>query len=598
MDKDKLSALPEKPGVYIFRDSDGKVIYIGKAKILRNRVRSYFQDSVKDVKTEQLSKNVYDIDYIVAKNELEAFILENSLIKEHKPHYNILLKDDKSYPYLKITMNEKYPGVYITRMIKDKKAKYFGPYFARDAKKVLKIIYSVFKVRQCAYTFDTKPLKRPCIYYDTGECTAPCVRFISDNAYMQSVKEVIRFLNGNYKDTEAILEKQMKDYAEKKEYEKAAEARDAISSIKEIMIEQRMVTSEDKNIDIVDLVYQAGNYYFCVLNVRTGRLLGKKITVFSGIPEETDALSIFLMQYYGRGIILPEEIILPAGQGDEDIIRNYIFNGRDVKVIFKQRDDFLKMAQENIHEKIKELETLEEKKMGVNLENLRQSVDLQESLKLESPPVVIDGIDISHLHGENTVASCVVFKNGSPDKNNYRRYKIHVEGIDDFESIREVVRRRYARIKEESGKMPDLILIDGGMGQVNSAAMILRELGITADVIGLAKREEEVFKPFNAEPVPMKKGGRFLLMRVRDEAHRFAVSYQMSLSNKKMIKSIFDDIPFVGEKTKNEIYKEFRSTGELLKAIQEDSGRVAFLNKKQKDGILEYLKDKKSIDTP
>jgi excinuclease ABC subunit C len=591
MDKDKISSLPDKPGVYIYRDISGKVIYIGKAKVLRNRVKSYFSGSKKDIKTEQLSGRVADIDFIVTNNELEAFILENTLIKEHKPKYNILLKDDKSYPFIMINIKDKYPGVYTTRDTKDRTKIYFGPYFSGDAKKVLNAIYKVFKVRQCTIDLSGKSLSRPCIYHDTGICSAPCVRFISDEDYSAAVDKVRDFLNGGYEPVIAELENGMNAYAMEMKYEKAAEARDAIKAVREIMTEQKMVMQDERNIDVVSYIYKNRAYYFGVFNIRRGRLTGKTINVFKDMEENENPLETYLAQYYGRNITLADEIMLPEGSVDEGIINNYIFKGRDVKIKFVKAGSLLNLVDENLAEKANTEEKFEEKKTHVKIEYQIQMEELKESLGIEYLPEAIEGIDISHSSGEHMVGSLVVFKNGEPDKKNYRHFNIKtVNQIDDYASVAEVVERRYSRLKEEGEYFPDLILIDGGIGQVNAAKESLKRVGVDIAVIGLAKQEEEVFRPYENKAVPLKEKARFLLMRVRDEAHRFANAHRTTLVNKKLKSSVFDSISFVGEKTKYRIYNEFKDFDELIKAIEENSQRADFLNKKQKDAIIKSLK--------
>lgn len=591
MDKDKLNSLPEKPGVYIYRDSAGIVIYIGKAKVLRNRVKSYFGDGKKDLKTEQLAGRISDIDFIITNNELEAFILENTLVKEHKPKYNILLKDDKSYPYIMINIADKYPGVYTTRDTKDKKKLYFGPYFALDAKRVLNTIYRIFRIRQCTLDLGGKPLNRPCIYFDTGLCTAPCVRFISEEEYAKTIKKVIDFLGGKYAPVVKELERLMKEYSGEKKYEKAAEARDAMKAVEEIMKEQKMVTVEEKNTDVVSYIYKNRAYYFGVFNIRRGRLTGKTINIFKDMPENENPLELYLAQYYGRNISMPEEIILPENSVDPAILDNYIFKGKNIKITFEKASAMLNLVDENLAEKAGSEERFEEKKTNIKREYLIQMEELKESLGIEYMPECIEGIDISHSSGTEMVGSLVVFKNGEPDKKNYRHFNIKTVGrIDDYASVAEVVERRYSRLKEEGEYFPDLILIDGGIGQVNAAKEALKRVGVDIYVIGLAKQEEQVFRPYENTPVPLKEKARFLLMRVRDEAHRFANAFRVTLTNKKMKTSVFDEIKGVGEKTKYRIYNEFKDPGELVNAVETGDKRAEFLNAAQKASILKQFK--------
>ncbi|MGD0565720.1 MAG: excinuclease ABC subunit UvrC [Candidatus Goldiibacteriota bacterium] len=595
MDKDKLSSLPEKPGVYIYRDGAGKVIYIGKAKVLKNRVRSYFGEGKKDLKTEQLSSRVADIDFIVTGNELEAFILENNLIKEHKPKYNILLKDDKSYPYIMLSINDVYPGVYITRDTKDRSKIYFGPYFSADAKKVAALIYRIFKIRQCTLDLSGKPPGRPCIYYDTGLCTAPCVRLIGAGEYMSAALKVKDFLSGEYAPVIALLQGDMERLSAEKKYEKAAEIRDDIKSVGEIMKEQKMVIQGEKNMDVAGYIYRNGAYYFGVFNIRRGRLTGKTINIFREMPLNENPLEIYLSQYYSRNTLMADEVILPSGAVDEEIIQRYVFKGKKITVTFEEPGGkLLGMVEENLREKASSEEKFEKKKMDVKGEYLAQMQALKESLNLEYMPECVEGIDISHSSGDNMVGSLVVFKNGEPDKKNYRHFNIKTVGqIDDYASIDEVVERRYSRLKAEGEYFPDLILIDGGTGQVNAAKEALNRVGVDILLLGLAKEREEVFKPGGGEPVAVSEKGRFLLMRVRDEAHRFANSFRKKLANRDLKESIFDSIKGVGEKTKYRIYNEFKDFEELASAIESGDERASFLGKKQRESVLKTIKERK-----
>ncbi len=585
---EKIKKLPDAPGVYLLKNKTGDIIYIGKAKVLKNRVKSYFQKSKKDLKTEIMSEQISDFDYIITKNEFEAFLLENTLIKQHKPKYNILLKDDKSFPYIKLTIKDKYPGLYLVRETKSKSSVYFGPYFAGDAKKFLEIIYKIFKIRQCKIDLK-KPLSRPCIYYNTGVCSAPCVRFISDSAYNAAVENVIKFLRGSYKETVEILKNKMNKYAEEQQYEKAAQMRDYIKVIENIMNEQRVVLNQEKDVDVINYLFSDNRYYFCVLKIRSGRLINKEIIVFKDLPENESPVEIFLMQYYARNIDIPEEILLPDKSISPFITK--FFGKEKIKVVYKKRNTLLDIAMQNILDR----ERQEKETQNKELKFKKQVIELQKSLNLTKSPEIIDGIDISHSGGLNTVGSCVVFKNGIQDKRLYRRYKIKEARLsDDYSAIKEVVQRRYSKIKNENSKLPDLILIDGGSGQVNIAKEELKKLNLEITVIGLAKNEERVYMPYNNEPVLITDDALLLLKRVRDEAHRFALSYQTKITMKKFKKSILDDLPFIGEKTRYKIYNEFKNLEELLDAIKDNRKEISFLTKKQKNILLEILKKKEN----
>jgi len=379
----------------------------------------------------------------------------------------------------------------------------------------------------------------------------------------------------------------MAKYSKERKYEKAAEARDAIAAVNEIMEEQKVVTLKNTEADIIDYVYSKGSYYFGVLNIRSGRLTGKKTVVFENVPVQENAMELFICQFYRNKNYAPKQIIIPFNSADPGIVSKI---KTESKIIFKKRDKLLKMCRENIEEEIQLRIKNEELRIGKTKQNNEQMEKLKKAIGMKNQPRVIDAIDISHMSGENMVGSCVVFRDGKPDKNSYRRYKIKtVGGVDDYSSIKEVVARRYSRMIKEKQKLPDLILIDGGKGQVNTAKEELEKLDIYPEIAGLAKKEELVFKPYEKYPVKIEKQGLFLLMRARDEAHRFAVSYQTILADKKMKKTVFDGIPFVGDKTKQMIYSEFKDREEFIRELKKDSKRVKFLNNRQKKEILRKL---------
>lgn len=582
--KEKIKNLPELPGVYLLKDKEGKIIYIGKAKILKNRISSYFNRAKKDYKTEIMSENIYDFDYIITKNEFEAFLLENTLIKQHKPKYNILLKDDKSFPYIKITIKDKYPGLYLVRETKSKNSIYFGPYFAGDARKLLEIIYKIFKVRQCKIDLK-KTLSRPCIYFNTGMCSAPCVRFISDSAYTESIKNVIKFLKGSYKEIVEILKNKMNKYAEEQEYEKAAKVRDYIKIIETMMNEQKVILDKEKDIDVINYLFSNNCYYFCVLKVRSGRLVNKEILVFKNMPRNESSFEIFLLQYYARNIDFPAEILLPYNAKSYFIKK--FFKKHEINIIYKKKDPLLDIAMDNLFDKERQERQSENKELKFK----NQIIELQKSLNLNKKPEIMECIDISHFGGSNMVGSCVVFKDGIPERSQYRRYKIKQPGIyDDYSAIKEIIFRRYSKIKKENQKLPDFILIDGGLGQVNIAKEELNKLELDIPVFGLAKKEELVYKPYNNKPVDINEEALLLLKRLRDEAHRFALSYQNKLRMKNFKKSILDDLPFIGEKTKYRIYNEFKNMEEFLSAVKNNKKEASFLTQKQKSILLDIFK--------
>ncbi len=542
--------------------------------------------SAKDVKTEIMAGRISSADFIITDNEIEAFLLENSLIKEHKPKYNILLKDDKSYPFIEISMKDTYPGIYVTRNTKNEKSLYYGPYMPAEAKKVMKVIYRIFKARQCSYNIE-KPIKRPCVYYDTGECSAPCVRRVTVKEYMDSIKQAKKFLSGNYREVLKNLQKQMAGYSSRKKYEKAAETRDAIKAVKNIMEEQKVIDTGDKNRDAADYIYKNNAYYFGLFKIRRGRLISGSIRVFRDMPGQENPLELFLLQHYQRSASFPKETVLREGAVDREIAAR-VLKQKNIKPVFRKKNGLLNMLRENILEKALDEELKQGVKQSRALENKSRVVELGKSLGMASPPKVIDAVDISHFSGKNTVGSCVVFRDGAPDKSMYRRYSIRNSvRIDDYAAIKEVVRRRYRRMTNEKKPLPDLILIDGGKGQVNAAKEELEKLDIYPEIIGLAKKEEKVFRPYESRPVPVNERARFLLQRARDEAHRFAVNYQFALANRQLKSSVFDSIKGIGEKTKNKIYREFRDTKDLASEVKKGGKRAGFLTKKQKNEIIE-----------
>jgi excinuclease ABC subunit C len=584
--KDIIKNLPEEPGIYLFKNEEGKIIYIGKAKNLKKRVSSYFQKNTKDIKTELMREKISDINYVVTRNEFEAILLENSYIKQYKPKYNILLKDDKSFPYIEATVKDEYPGIYVTRNTKDKKAIYFGPYIAADAKQMVELIYKIFKIRQCPYDLK-KPLKRACIYYDMNLCLAPCIRFVSDNYYLKAFENAYKFLKGNYKSVIEDLKEKMNKYAENQEYEKAAQMRDYIKLLESNAEKQRVVLPEGKFVDVINYLYSENAYYFCVLKIRDGRLINKEIQVFKNVFEHENVLNTFIIQYYSRNVDMPFEVWVPDVEYKNTFTKDFM-KKLSIKILFKVREPLIDTAMKNIISKINEEKMLDEK----NKKFKQQIFELQRALNLEKTPVLIDGIDISHIGGTNTVGSCVVFKNGIPEKNFYRRYKIKQNIIaDDYAAIKEVVQRRYSRIKKENGVFPDLILIDGGIGQVNMAADELKNMELKIEIIGIAKKEELVFMPYKNEPIKLEGDALLLLKRIRDEAHRFALAYQTKLSEKAIKKTVLNYIPFIGEKTRYKIYNEFNDLNELIEAIKNNDKKVSFLTEKQKMSILNSLKE-------
>ena len=581
--KEQLNLLPDMPGVYFMLDKNGEIIYVGKAKILKNRVRSYFNKNHDSPKLRVMVPQIVSFKYIVTDTEVEALILESHMIKKHKPKYNVLLKDDKKFPWFLIT-DEDYPRIIVTRRANKNMAKgrYYGPYTnSRAMYSTLELIKKIFPLKQCK----TPRFKdRPCIYYQIGKCLGPCQKLVSSEEYKALVKQVEMFLSGNQGELLEQLKHQMEVYAEKQQYEKAARYRDSYFDVKKVM-ERQKVVSENTNIfqDIIGFYRESNRLCFVVMKIRHGRLIDKQDFDYEISPENTteEYLERFLKDYYISTDDIASEIFLPLeiSEEEKDLISRWLKIKKGKKV---------DVAVPKIGRK-KEMIDLANKNASISFDRLKlalstQMVDewnkvgayIQEKLKLKNFPHTIECFDISHIQGTNTVASMVYFENGRPKKSMYKRFKIRTlkdTQVDDFQSMREVIRRRYSRLKKENLPMPDLIIIDGGKGQLSSAVGVLDELGgISSDIVSLAKREEEVFLPHQKNSIlfPLNSKALFLFQKVRDEAHRFAITYHRKLRSKTAVESSLDEIPGVSEKKKKQLFERFETIEGILAANKEE----------------------------
>lgn len=514
----EISDIPDEPGCYQFLNNEGRIIYIGKAKNLRKRVRSYFSKTKKDIKTEFLVKKIKDVRFIATNNESEAFLLESNLIKKYKPRYNIDLKDSKRYAYIILT-KEKFPRLLIARR-RDKKGEYIGPFVSAEARdRIIKVARMIFHIRTCR-----KLPKKACLRYHIGLCDAPCIGNISEDGYNVNIADSRDFLKGKTKELEERLEKEMKKYSDDQRYEHARVLRDRIYALKALKERQQAerVTSFDQ--DIIAYLQKKDKALFFVFNVKKGILMNKQEFEFDTVPEE---LSQFISRFYEDNPV-PREVITEDKINEETLYYLERKSNDTVKITIPKRGgkrSLLDLAKKNI--------LLKENRNEIALESLRKP------LKLPDIPKVIECFDISHIQGKDTVASMVRFTNGEPDKANYRRFKIRtVTDVNDFASIAEVVRRRYKRLLSENMPLPDLIVIDGGKGQLSSAVSEIRALGLNIPTISLAKKHEEVFVPHLKFPIEIKKDseGSLLLQHIRDEAHRFAVTYHRTLRKKHIKK--------------------------------------------------------------
>ena len=550
--KNALAVLPEKPGVYLMHDASGKVIYVGKAVVLKNRVRSYFRNLASHTpKVKAMVAKIAEIETIVTSSEVEALILECNLIKKYRPRYNISLKDDKTYPYLKITMQEDFPRLYVTRRQLRDGARYYGPYADAGAMHAtVKLLRSMFPLRTCR---KMNP-DRPCLNYHIKRCLAPCAGYISKADYHKMIKSVCMVLDGRTTELERDLKQQMQEAADNYAFEEAARLRDQLQAVARLNEAQKAVTNNGGDMDIFGLGQDMTGLCVQLFFVRKGKLIGRdNFFLPDGGDTPQEVMTAFVKQYYNEATFIPREVVLPYLPEDDEkqLIETWLVDKaqRRVELLLPQRGvkkNLLKLANENAVKLLNE----RLRKGSLSLKNdLQAAEELQQALGLEHPLERMDCFDISHTQGSETVASMVVFRNGTSSKKDYRRYKIvSAEGKpDDFKSMQEVVYRRYRDYED----LPSLVVIDGGKGQLSSALEVIRGLGLDdLPVVGLAKREEEIFKPHQSESIMLDREGAalHLIQRIRDEAHRFAITYHRKLRGKRNLVSVLDHVEGIGPK--------------------------------------------------
>ena len=592
--QEQLKLLPTNPGVYLMKNEQAKIIYVGKAINLKNRVKSYFQSSKNhSPKVKSMVEKISDFEYIITANEIEALILECNLIKKYRPKYNISLRDDKTYPYIKVTLNEDYPTVSITRKILKDGAKYFGPYTSAGAvHEVLNLLKKLFQIRSCRQM----NTKRPCLEFHIKRCLAPCTGRVEKSEYREMIKSLCLFLEGRNEVVLKELTNRMQIAAENFQFELAAKLRDQVLAIEKISAKQNIIIGSSDQ-DIIGLARKADEACIQIFFIRSGKMIGRDHFLLNGTEDETDSalLNAFLEQYYNKATFIPKEILLPAEIENEEILSAWLSQKKNGKVSFglPQRGvkkEMVLMANDNA------VVVLEEQ-MIKNSAGLEQTVgamkDLGRYLRMEKELKRIECFDISHIQGSETVASMVVFSNGAPDKQEYRRYKLKsVEGKpDDFKSMQEVVGRRY---RQSDGIMPDLIIIDGGKGQLNSALEIIRALGhYQIPVVGLAKQFEYVFLEGQSEPVilPPNSKALYLIQRIRDEAHRFAITYHRKLRHKRNLVSVLDHIEGIGPTRRKALWDAFGSIAEIKKAKITDLTAVPGISENIANNIVKYFKN-------
>lgn len=601
--REALAVLPDKPGVYLMHDKDGKVIYVGKAVVLKNRVRSYFRNLASNTpKVRAMVAKIADIETIVTSSEVEALILECNLIKKYRPRYNIMLKDDKSYPYLKVTLNEEFPRLYVTRRQMRDGAKYYGPYADAGAMHAtVKLLRSMFPLRTCR----TMNAERPCLNYHIKRCLAPCASLVSKEEYGNMIKSVCMVLDGRTAELERDLKRRMQDAADNYAFEEAARLRDQLQAVMRLNEQQKAVTGQDSDMDIIGFAKDMTGICIQIFFVRKGKLLGRDNFFLQDDGEsEQEVITAFVKQYYNEASYIPREIALPVLPDAEEqaVIEQWLAEKaqRKAELVRPQRGvkkDLLQLANDNA------VKLLEERlrKGQLSLKNdVQAAEELQQALGLPNPLERMDCFDISHTQGSETVASMVVFRNGSISKKDYRRYKIvSAEGKpDDFKSMQEVVYRRYKDYED----LPSLVVIDGGKGQLSSALEVIRGLGLhDLPVIGLAKREEEIFKEGQSESILLDRDSAalHLIQRIRDEAHRFAITYHRKLRGKRNLVSVLDHVEGIGSKRRQELWKAFKTLDEMKAASVEELAAVESMNYAAAQKLYDFfrleLSEKKAL---
>jgi len=594
--KEKLSLLPHDPGVYLMKDKAGKIIYVGKAKVLKNRVTSYFNRKHPDIKTNLLVQNIADFKIFAVKTELEALILENDLIKKYDPQFNIALKDNRQYPYIKITYHHDFPKIEIARQKENDGDKYFGPFHGGGTiKRATSVIKNIFRLRTCG---DPLP-KRACLEYYLGNCDAPCVNKISQPDYLKIAKQVERFLNGEYEFLHKEIQAHMKNSASQKQFEKAIFYRNQLQNLEKIMERQSMHTYDHESLDILNFAFSGEMGVLFLIQVRKGRIIGdESFTLVANDNHDPQELfeRVFL-NYYSETQQYPKEILVPKGVKDERLLQKWLKSEAHAKakiILPADTESFnlLRIAKRNAL-----LQSERERAEYVKKGNRQGAlVELQSLLKMKRLPLVIEGFDISHIQGFETVASMVYFNKGFPQKQNYRKFILKsTQGKpDDFLSMEEVVKRRYSRLLKEKKPLPDVILIDGGKGQLSSAIKSLESLKLMkkVKVMSIAKQEEEFFLPGIPQSIKLFRDSQLLklIQHVRDESHRFAINFHRSRRKKSELKSRFDNLKGIG-KVKQQLIKDHFGTFENFRGTTLDElATLKGVGKKLAKKLIEQIK--------
>src|SRR5712691_4774281 len=630
-----LNSLPHKPGIYLMKDAEGTILYVGKAISLYNRVRSYFQESTDlSPKNRSMVAKIDDIEFLVVKNEVEALVLESNFIKEYRPRYNVLMRDDKSYPYIKVSLTEDFPRVYRVRSFQRDGNRYFGPYTnsgAVDA--TLDLLNKLFAFRTCRYNasvwappanaeppagWKQKLLPRPCTQYYIHRCVAPCVAYATREEYNAIIKQVILFLEGKHDEVVKGLQEKMEAAAENLNFEEAARIRDRIQAVERILEKQRIISTEGQDDQDV-IAFASSEDETCVMTFffRNGKLIGREFFILQGTRDSSpgEVMTSFLQQFYESSPHIPPEIVIEAEPDDRAVIQAWLREKRKgaVTITTPKRGEKLRLI-EMVKQNAKEV--LEQQRIKWLTDSQKTQLaleELQEALNLAAPPQRIECYDISNTQGTNSVGAMVVFEAGRPKNSEYRRFKIKsVEGPDDFASHQEVLRRRFrtvaASTKQVQGEepqaveeelapqlqhdwaMPNLIIIDGGKGQLSAAMEVLQELHIDVPTVGLAKENEEIFTPGSPDPIllPRSSQGLYMVQRIRDEAHRFGITYHRKLRSDRTFKSVLDEIPDIGPKRKKALMKHFGSIRAISAASIDDLAALDGMTRDAAEKVKEY----------
>lgn len=614
--EEELKKLPGKPGVYLMHDEKDEIIYVGKAISLKNRVRQYFQTSRnKGAKIEQMVTHISRFEYIVTDSELEALVLECNLIKEHRPKYNTMLMDDKSYPFIKVTVNEDFPRIMMARQMKKDKAKYFGPYTSITAvKDTIELIRKLYRLRGCRRNLPKDIGKeRPCLYHHIKQCDAPCQGYVSKARYKESVDEVVRFLNGNYDKLLKELEEKMMEASENLEFERAIEYRELLGSVKQIAQKQKITNTGGEDRDIVAIAREREDAVVQVFFIRGGRLIGRDhfyLKVAEG-DEEKEILSSFIKQFYAGTPYIPGELMLPVQVDEQEVLEEWLGRKRGHKVHMYvpkkgEKEKLVELAAKNaqmVLAKDKERLKREEGRTIGAVKEIEKLLGINGIERMEA-------FDISNINGFASVGSMIVYEKGKPKRNDYRKFKIKgVQGADDYASMHEVLTRRFTHgLKEqEEGKelgsfnvFPDLILMDGGKGQVNVALDVLDGLGISIPVCGMVKDDNHKTRGlyYNNEELPIERNseGFRLITRIQDEAHRFAIEFHRKLRSQGQVHSILDDIPSIGPTRRKALMKNFSSLDEIRKAEIEDLKKIPSMDEKSARSVYNFFRDEGQVN--